>query len=107
MPTLFPVTKEQFFSSLESDDATPPADASKQAQALWLVEKGKWHEAHELCNEISGPAGSWIHAYLHRVEGDLGNASYWYSRAGRETPPASVSLRSEWMNLVSELVGQD
>ncbi len=97
------MTREQFFSSLESDLTAPPAECSPALQALWLVQSGHWSKAHDLCNHIDEPYGSWIHAYLHRVEGDLGNAAYWYSRAGKPTPPASVSLHAEWQSIVASI----
>lgn len=70
-------------------------------QALWLEQAGEWHAAHDLCDSIPEPAGSWIHAHLHRVEGDLSNASYWYHRAGKEMP--TCSLEQEWVQLATEL----
>lgn len=72
-------------------------------QALWLAKAGRWDESHDLCQTVPDPAGAWIHAYLHREEGDLGNASYWYQRAHRETPAASVTLAEEWGQLAAEL----
>ncbi len=86
-------------------DENPPAGISVEAKALWYARAGKWDAAHDLCQEVPGQAGSWIHAWLHREEGDLGNAGYWYSRAGREMPGKGVSLEEEWMGIASELVG--
>lgn len=94
------MTNQQFHQSVEEDEQVPEA-ASKELQALWLVKKNQWDAAHDLCNNIDGTNGSWIHAYLHRVEGDYGNAGYWYARAGKETPARSVSLESEWLGLVA------
>jgi hypothetical protein len=93
------VTLEQFLSSLDQDQ--PPPGSNALARALWLDRKGKWAEAHELASEIETDAGSRLHAYLHREEGDLDNARYWYRRAGRA--PASGSLDDEWRELVREL----
>lgn len=74
-----------------------PAGLSPEQQALWLEKSGDWHASHDLCNEIQDPNGAWIHAYLHRVEGDLGNASYWYHRARKDMP--TYSLEEEWLEL--------
>ena len=84
-------------------DATPPPDLNSAALALWLARAGRWEAAHDLCQEISGSAGSWIHAYLHREEGDASNAAYWYARAGKPVPAASVTLADEWLELASAL----
>ena len=80
-----------------------PAGLSSSEQALWMVRAGRWHEAHEQCQNIPGSAGSWIHAYLHREEGDHGNAAYWYSRAGKPVPSRSVTPDEEWRQIASEL----
>lgn len=85
-------------------DASPPAGITPAARALWLAKAGKWEAAHDLCQEIPGTAGSWIHAYLHREEGDLSNAAYWYVRAGKAVPADTVPLADEWHELASELV---
>ena len=58
-----------------TSDASPPAGLSTVARTLWFAKAGEWDTAHDLCQEISGSAGSWIHAYLHREEGDFSNAS--------------------------------
>jgi uncharacterized Zn finger protein len=71
---------------------------------LWLARAGRWDAAHDLCQEIPGSTGSWIHAYLHREEGDPGNAAYWYARAGKPIPAASVTTAEEWAAIVSELL---
>lgn len=88
-----------------ANDSQPPSGLSVEAKALWHARAGKWDAAHDLCQEVPGKAGSWIHAWLHREEGDLGNASYWYSRASREMPPQTVSLEDEWMGIATELLG--
>jgi len=66
-------------------------------QALELEKSNNWNASHELIQPYSTMEACWIHAYLHRVEGDLGNASYWYSRAGKKMP--SHSLKTEWEEL--------
>jgi hypothetical protein len=98
------MTAEELSQSAANDPA-PPAGLSPAAKALWYARAGKWDAAHDLCQEIPGNAGSWIHAWLHREEGDLGNASYWYSRAGKTMPPKNITLGQEWMAIASELVG--
>jgi len=85
------------------NDSTPPADLSQEQLALWLARAGRWDASHDLTNELPDPAGSWIHAYLHREEGDLGNASYWYHRAGKDMPSPSVTLDEEWHSIARTL----
>jgi hypothetical protein len=76
---------------------TPPAGLSTPLEALWWQGKGDWERAHELAQAAGDADGAWVHAHLHRVEGDLGNAAYWYRRAGR--PVAEDSLDDEWSAL--------
>lgn len=82
---------------------TPPAGFSHALAALWWDAKGDWDKAHAEAQKDPGPQGCAVHAYLHRVEGDLRNAGYWYNRAGR--PPAADSLTEEWERLARELLG--
>ncbi|RYY57569.1 MAG: hypothetical protein EOO09_02225 [Chitinophagaceae bacterium] len=70
-------------------------------QALWYDAKGDWERSHELIQDLPDPASARIHAYLHRQEGDQGNALYWYRRAG--VPAFNGSLEAEWEKLVTEL----
>jgi hypothetical protein len=72
--------------------------------ALWWDAKGDWEKAHEIAQDVSGADGAWVHAYLHRKEGDLGNAAYWYRRAGRDV--AVGDLRAEWEGIVREMLGR-
>lgn len=75
-------------------ESTAPEGLDVPLLALWHDGKGDWHAAHDLLqSENSGP-GAWVHAYLHRKEGDLSNAAYWYRRAGR--PTARGPLDAEW-----------
>ena len=83
----------------------PPAGLSAAARALWFAKAGQWDAAHDLCQEIPGSAGSWIHAYLHREDGDEPNAQYWYSRAGKLMPPQGMSLADEWLEIAGALLG--
>jgi hypothetical protein len=84
-------------------DANPPADLSPTLLTLWLARAGKWDAAHDACQDLPDPAGAWIHAWLHREEGDYGNACYWYSRAGKPAPSRNAPLEDEWMQIAREL----
>jgi hypothetical protein len=86
-------------------DAEPPAGLSPELRSLWLAKHGEWHAAHDLCQEIGGGNGAWIHAWLHRQEGDYGNACYWYDRAGKPAPGPQASLEDEWMAIAREIAG--
>ena len=81
----------------------PSAGLPRALAALWWDAKGDWAQAHELAQQDEGPEGSWVHAYLHRKEGDQGNATYWYGRAGQ--PVSRQPLEAEWLNIVSDLLG--
>lgn len=76
----------------------PPPDASAYLKALWHDAKNNWNEAHELIQDLPDKNASWIHAYLHRKEGDTRNADYWYTKAGRKRP--SLTLQEEWEEIV-------
>jgi len=91
-----------FRNSLVS--ATPPAGLSAELQALWFEARGDWGQAHGLVQGLESNAAAWVHAYLHRKEGDLSNAGYWYRRARKVKP--GVSLASEWESLVATLLGE-
>jgi hypothetical protein len=80
----------------------PPAGMSLPLQTLWWEAKGDWQRAHACAQDDHTPNGAIVHAYLHRVEGDLSNAGGWYSRAGR--PPATCALAEEWSALASEFL---
>lgn len=90
---------ESFKLSLNA--GAPPGSASPALIALWHAAKGDWERAHEVAQTDESQNGSWVHAYLHRVEGDLSNAGYWYRRAGRDVP--ADSLEEEWANIASAL----
>ncbi len=98
------MTAAELAQSAESD-AAPPAGLSLALKALWLCKAGRWDASHDLCEEVPEPAGAWIHAYLHREEGDLGNAAYWYHRAGKAMPSAQVTLDEEWGQIAAALSG--
>ena len=80
-----------------------PAGLSLPLQALWRDAQGDWDRAHEVCQRAKSPDGDWVHAYLHRKEGDEGNAGYWYARAGRPMPGAGLTLDDEWAEIVRAL----
>ena len=82
----------------------PPFSLSAALQALWYDAKGNWNKAHELAQEEEDLAGNWVHAYLHRKEGDQFNASYWYRRA--KQPVCKLSLEEEWEAITQELLNQ-
>ncbi|MCF3650360.1 hypothetical protein [Synoicihabitans lomoniglobus] len=73
-------------------------------QALWHDARGDWNRAHTLAQQADSAAGDWVHAYLHRKEGDIGNAGYWYTRAGQPAVGASVSLDDEWAAIATALL---
>jgi len=82
----------------------PPAGVSPAVQALWHDARGDWDQAHTCAQEDNGRDGAWVHAYLHRKEGDLGNAGYWYARARRPLPTVDVTLDREWTEIARELL---
>ncbi|MSO91273.1 MAG: hypothetical protein EXR01_06820 [Acetobacteraceae bacterium] len=79
----------------------PPPGLSHALAALWWDARHDWGKAHEAAQKDDGPQGCAVHAYLHRVEGDLSNARYWYNRASRA--PAADALKDEWERLAVEL----
>jgi hypothetical protein len=90
----------EFRESLKN--AEPPAELSAALQALWWDGKSKWDKAHESAQKDEGADGAWVHAYLHRKEGDLANAKYWYRRADRAA--AYGDLEKEWAAIVAALL---
>jgi hypothetical protein len=97
------MTFQEFSRSVELKEL--PKNVSQNLIALWYDAIGDWDNAHEIVQETSGFDGDWIHAYLHRKEGDLGNASYWYSRVGKNLP--NINLDEEWELLVKYLLGEN
>ena len=96
------MNKNDFLESLAED--IPDLNYSKLLEALWWDKKGDWDKAHSIAQDVSGRDGSWVHAYLHRVEGDEWNASYWYNRANKKVP--IQSLEEEWNTLVDFFLDQ-
>ena len=94
------MTVDEFRQTLTA--AEPPAGTTQALQALWWDAKGDWTKAHESAQQDGGRGGSWVHAYLHRKEGDQANAAYWYSRASR--PLSRDPLEKEWGRIVTELL---
>ena len=90
----------EFKASLSG--AAPAQQVNAPLAALWWSAKGGWDQAHKLVQDEPTADAAWVHAYLHRVEGDLGNAGYWYRRAGK--PVVTGSLDAEWEGMVSDLL---
>src|SRR5229473_782769 len=82
----------------------PPAGVAPALAALWWAAKGDWDKAHAIVMNDDGGDAAWVHAYLHRVEGDLGNARYWYKQAGK--PVASGSLDAERDGIAKALLAR-
>ena len=93
---------QEFKSSLTQK--APPAGMDLALQAMWYEAKGDWDTAHSLAQQKDDQTGAWVHAYLHRQEGDQWNANYWYSRAGRTSP--DQSLEQEWEDITVTLLAQ-
>jgi len=96
------MTLNEFLESLNA--AEPSADFGPALTGLWWDAKGDWTKAHESAQQDEGVAGSWVHAYLHRKEGDGSNAAYWYSRAGRR--PSKATLEQEWEEIATALLSE-
>jgi hypothetical protein len=95
------MTVNDFRRSLTA--AKPPAELTLALVGLSWDAKGDWMRAHEYAQQDEGPEGSWVHAYLHRKEGDQSNAAYWDGRAGK--PACRGSLDAEWLGIVRDLLG--
>ena len=83
-------------------NASPEAHFSVFLKSLWYDAKGDWDQAHALIDQLPGTDAAWLHAYLHRKEGDIWNADYWYARAKKTRP--TYSLEDEWANLVDYFI---
>lgn len=95
------MTLDNFRESLKGTE--PPPGLALALLALWWDGKGDWTRAHEAAQQDEGPEGSWVHAYLHRKEGDQSNAAYWYRRAGK--PVCREQMDAEWLAIVRALLG--
>ena len=94
------MTFEEYLASI--DNAQPASELSETLTSLWWDRKGDWDQAHAIAQEIATTQGSAVHAYLHREEGVMWNADYWYARAGRQRP--DIPLEAEWEQLVEEML---
>jgi hypothetical protein len=94
---------KEFRDSLSRDG--PPEELRLALAGLWWDAKGDWKKAHESAQQDESPAGAWVHAYLHRKEGDSANAAYWYQRADKA--PSRNSLEEEWGEITASLLSQE
>ena len=95
------MTLEQFINSIATGAALS-SSLSDPLRALWHERRGDWKRAHKIAQDSAGREGAWVHAYLHRKEGDLRNARYWYRRSGR--PESERTLEQEWKSIVAALL---
>jgi hypothetical protein len=95
------VTVDELAAVEDERDLPPDIDAT--IRALWFDRRGDWERAHQITQDIDTIDAAWVHAYLHRRQGDMSNAGYWYRRARR--PEATDSLASEWKRIASALLG--
>lgn len=91
---------EEFILTIENDEL--PSNLPLYMQALWYDAKGDWHKAHSLIDSLDDKNSCLVHAYLHRKEGDINNADYWYRHAQAKRP--STSLQEEWKNITMDLL---
>ena len=92
----------EFTSSIEKQ--APPRDLAPPVEAVWWAAKGDWDKAHGIVMQEDSQEAAWVHAYLHRVEGDLPNAGYWYRTAGK--PAAAGALEAEWDAITAALLDE-
>lgn len=86
------------------DGTEPDPEISAPLQSLWWDAREEWEKAHETCQKDDSSDCAWVHAYLHRKEGDESNAQYWYSRAGKKIP--ELSLEAEWTAIAEDLLAR-
>lgn len=89
----------------ESLRGNSPPELSVYLKALWFDAKDNWKSAHNLVDDLDDKKACWVHAYLHRKEGDIWNADYWYNRAGKTRP--SDSSNDEWEKLVQAFLADN
>ena len=94
------MTFDEFRASLSA--ASPPPRLPAPVVALWHDAHGDWEKAHQVAQDVEDESGAWVHAYLHRKEGDLGNAAYWYRRA--QKPQTRMPLDQEWEQIARTLL---
>src|SRR6266852_3657974 len=92
-----------FKRSLKSH--TPPRSLAPSLKALWWAKRGDWDKAHRIVMDETGRDAAWVHAHLHRVEGDRGNAEYWYRQATK--PAATGALDKEWEAIAAALLDDE
>ncbi|MEM0970839.1 MAG: hypothetical protein AAF191_18050 [Verrucomicrobiota bacterium] len=100
------MTYDDFLSTLDQE-GSPPHTWSIALRSLWYAKRDDWHAAHDLVNDLHTSDGSWVHAHLHRVEGDLGNAGYWYAKAGRPRRQNHDDLDGEWEEITRNLLAEE
>lgn len=98
--TLSTMTLEEFRRAI--DEGVPPDDLGPALLGLWHQARGAWETAHETVQADDGADAAWVHAHLHRVEGDEMNAGYWFRRAGK--PHTRGDLDAEWAAMAEELL---
>lgn len=91
---------EMFVQSITKP--APAPNSSVYLRSMWYDAKGDWYEAHSLVDHLHDEMACWVHAYLHRKEGDMANADHWYRRAGKIRP--AISLQEEWETIVNALL---
>lgn len=97
------MTLDEFTQLMEKQE-TCPESLPNALVALWYEKKGDWEKAHEIAQSDSDTDSAWVHAYLHRKEGDLFNARYWYKRSGQ--PECKEDLHQEWEQIATNLLGK-
>lgn len=96
------MTLDDFIQATRDSDAAAPQELPELLLALWHAKRAEWDKAHEIVQSLETHDAAWVHAHLHRVEGDLPNARYWYSRADRAEP--SYDTATEWRAITSSLL---
>jgi hypothetical protein len=94
------MTSQEFRHTLHEDH--PPAGLKPLLEALWWDAKGDWGRAHQIAQEMDSHDAAWVHAYLHRKEGDISNAGYWYRQAGK--PHCGKGTEAEWLDILDSLL---
>jgi len=97
------MNSEDLINSVKQE--TEPDFTNDTQRCLWLAGAGKWDQSHDIVESLPEPGASWIHAMLHREEGDLGNAGYWYHRADKPMPPKGIGIKEEWVQIAKALLG--
>jgi len=96
------ITVDEFLSSAQAG-GTAPDDLSEELLAMWHTKAGHWEDAHNIAQDIPTAMGSWIHALLHLIEGDIGNAGYWFRQADRPTRSTN-EIDDLWREIAAELL---